>query len=361
MKDNLLIYVCDVQGQPAEWIRIVPLGRVELRDSRKPFDVTPADLKTIIEKFQADNIHLVVDYQHQSLGDGEAPAAGWIQDLEARADGLYSRVKWTAKALKQIQAGEFRYYSPVIKLTRPMALMHAALTNTPALKGAALSPLLAAKYGGEVEAEISILMENSQTATSAPQQQEEATAMLNQLIAKFGLNPKATEAEVLALVESREKEAVALKAQAAALPEIALGLGLKAEAPVAEIKGVILALKQGADQWPALQAEVAALKVANIQGKAEAAVNEALKAGKIQPFQRDWAVKYASEDPTGFAAFVLTAMKMVPMGDGFKAIKDGEQDTTLAPEDLGVCASLGITAEAFKVERQKELAAKNVA
>ncbi len=157
MKDNLLIYVCDVQGQPAEWIRILPLGRVELRDSRKPFDITPADLEEIIRKFRADKIDLVVDYQHQSLGDGEALAAGWIQDLEARNDGLYSRVTWTTKALKHIQEGEFRYYSPVMKLTRPMELKHAALTNTPALKGTALSPLLAAKYGGEGETEILVM------------------------------------------------------------------------------------------------------------------------------------------------------------------------------------------------------------
>lgn len=184
-KDSLLIYVCDIQGQPAEWIRIVPLGRVELRDTRKPFDVTSEDLSDIIQKFQADQIHLVVDYQHQSLGEGEAPAAGWIQDLEARPDGLYSRVNWTAKALKQIQAGEFRYYSPVIKLSRPMELKHAALTNTPALKGTALSPLLAARYGisgGDAgatgEAEI-IVLKGPQAGTPAPPDQaaEEGNAL----------------------------------------------------------------------------------------------------------------------------------------------------------------------------------------
>lgn len=352
MKDQLLVYVCDVQAKPAEWIRIVPLGRVELRDSREPFHIIPQDLADIIRKFDADKIHLVVDYQHQSLGDGEALAAGWIQDLEARADGLYSRVKWTAKALKHIQEGEFRYYSPVIKLTRPMELKHAALTNTPALKGTALSPLLAAKYGGEGEAEL-VVLKGSPAGTPAPQKHEGATAMLQKLIAKFGLKPETTEAEVLARLESLGQEAVAFKEQAAAMPEIALALGLQEKATVSEIKGTILALKQGESHLARIQGEVAALKAENAQTKAAAAVEEALKAGKLQPTQREWALEYAGRDLEGFTVFVEKAPKIVPVGDDLKVLKDGGNGADgLSAAELAMCKQTGVTPEAFMATKK---------
>lgn len=353
-----LLYVCDLQGRATEWIRILPLGRVELRDSRKPFEVKASDLEDIIKKFRSDQVDLVVDYQHQSLGDGEAPAAGWIQDLEARADGLYSRVKWTAKALQQISNNEFRYYSPVIKLTRPMELKHAALTNTPALKGTALSPLLAAKFGGgdagaTGEAEIMILAENSPAGTPAPQQHKEATAMLKQLIAKLGLQPEATAAEVLAQVESREQEAVALKAQAAALPEISLALGLKAEATVSEIKGTVLALKQGESHLSKIQAEVAALKAENAVTKGTAAVEEALKAGKLQPTQTEWALEYAGRDLEGFKVFVEKAPKVVPVGDNLRVLNNGGDGADgLSAAELAMCKQTGVAPEAFMATKK---------
>ena len=143
-KDSLLIYVCATGGQAPEWIQILPLGKVELRDSRRPFEVNQADLEAIIAKFKADGLDLVVDYEHQSLGGDKAPAAGWIKELQARDDGLYARVEWTAAARQHIEAQEYRYYSPVLKLEpktrRPLALMHAALTNTPAMTQLAPAP-----------------------------------------------------------------------------------------------------------------------------------------------------------------------------------------------------------------------------
>jgi phage I-like protein len=259
-------------------------------------------------------------------------AAGWIEGLEARTDGLYSRVKWTAKALQHILEGEFRYYSPVIKVTRPMELKHAALTNTPALKGTALSPLLAARFaGGDAgatgEVEILVMTENLPAKPPASQQQEEATAMLKKLIAKFGLQPEATEAEVLALVETREQEAVAFKTQAAALPEIFQALGLKTDAKPGEVTAAITALKaahQG-DQGKltALTTEVAALKDRESTRDAEAVVEVALKEGKLTPAERDLAVTDAKRDPEGFKARLALRPQIVPIGDKLGVLKDG--------------------------------------
>jgi phage I-like protein len=88
-----------------------------------------------------------VNYNH--LGDSEvAPlektvAAGWIQDVQLRDDGLWALMKWTDRARAFIQADELRYLSPEFfteytnrDTGKPQGptLVGAALTNTPFLK-----------------------------------------------------------------------------------------------------------------------------------------------------------------------------------------------------------------------------------
>jgi phage I-like protein len=132
-----------------EWIRILPLGQVELSDSREPFEVDGASLETMVAAFRSRGVDLVIDYEHQSLQGERAPAAGWIKDLEARPDGLWARVEWTRQAREYLLSKEYRYFSPVLRLDptsrRPMALMHLGLTNVPAIKRL---PPLVAKWGG---------------------------------------------------------------------------------------------------------------------------------------------------------------------------------------------------------------------
>lgn len=151
--------------------------------------------------------------------------------------------------------------------------------------------------------------------------------MLKKLIAKFGLQPEATEAEVLALVETREQEAVAFKTQAAALPEIFQALGLKADAKPGEVTAAITALKaahQG-DQGKltALTTEVAALKDREATRDAEAIVEVALKDGKLIPAERDLAVTDAKRDLEGFKARLALRPQIVPIGDKLGVLKDG--------------------------------------
>ena len=132
-----------------EWIRILPLGQVELSDSREPFEVDGASLSSMVAAFRSRGVDLVIDYEHQSLQGERAPAAGWIKDLEARADGLWARVEWTRQAREYLLSKEYRYFSPVLRLDpttrRPMALMHLGLTNVPAIKRL---PPLVAKWEG---------------------------------------------------------------------------------------------------------------------------------------------------------------------------------------------------------------------
>jgi len=405
----LLIYVCESGGQAPEWIKVLPLGKVELRDMNKPFEVQPGDLDTVIQKFSAGGVDLVVDYEHQTLKGGRAPAAGWIKELQSREDGLYARVAWTETAKAYILAGEYRYHSPVLLLdpeTRhPLALLHAALTNSPAISH--LPPLLAAKYGGEEGPEVLVLRdfsaaerqqgaregwampdgsfpiktrEDVKNAVQAigrasdpeaakkhiiarakalgcmdllpagwpgSKKSQEAKAMKQDIMRLLGLTGEKPDEEVLALADTRFK-------LAGALPEIAQAAGLKPEATISEIKGTVLALKQGQGELVELKTKVTTLEQESAQGKAEAAVQEALDSRKITPGEKEFALKYARQDLEAFKAWVAAKPEVLPDGQGLKTPKTGATGQEgLDSEQLAMCATAGIKPEAFKASHQQ--------
>lgn len=149
METELMISL-EADPDPApDWLRLLPLGEVSLGDGRAPFSVDREALEAMVKHFQERGLDLVIDYEHQTLSGHKAPAAGWIKDLEAREDGLWAKVEWTDAARSYLGAREYRYFSPVLRLAkdsrRPVALLHAALTNTPAMDR--LAPLVAKSRG----------------------------------------------------------------------------------------------------------------------------------------------------------------------------------------------------------------------
>jgi len=143
MPERLMI-ILEAGATPPDWIHLLPLGKLELADSRAPINVDQEALNNIIAAWRQRGNDLVIDYEHQTLSGGEAPAAGWIKELQARFDGLWARVEWTDKAAAYIGNREYRYFSPVLPLDserRPTALLQAGLTNFPALTH--LPPLVA--------------------------------------------------------------------------------------------------------------------------------------------------------------------------------------------------------------------------
>ncbi len=97
------------KGAP-EWVHLLPNGFMQGRDGRS-FDL--ADPQGLILAFQAMAVDLPVDYEHQvdtpeARLKGPVPAAGWIKELQARADGISGRVEWMATAAELITAKEYR-------------------------------------------------------------------------------------------------------------------------------------------------------------------------------------------------------------------------------------------------------------
>jgi phage I-like protein len=315
-----------------EWIRLLPLGTVELSDHREPFTVDEASLACMATEFRSRGVDMVIDYEHQSLQGERAPAAGWIKGLEARGDGLWARVDWTQQAREYLKRREYRYFSPVLRLDpetrKPIALMHVGLTNVPAIKHL---PPLVARWGGEAAPG----GPRREEPAVKPDTEKEKATMMEKLKRLMGLQPEV------------EEGAVCGKALEA-FRDLAAILNLSGEASLAQLKGAVEALKAGAKRLVETEEELQALKARLAEETADRVVAEALKAGKVSPAQRGWAVEYFRRDPEGFRIYVDRAPKLVPLGEDLQLLKEDHKDETgLLPEELAICRSLKVSPEAY--------------
>ncbi|MDY2654983.1 MAG: phage protease [Eisenbergiella porci] len=125
-----------VDGVPEE-IKILPLGVVH--NVHQDFLVDDESCQAIINQFENRKIDLVIDYEHQTLFNVQAPAGGWIKEIYKGEDALIAKVEWTPKAQEYLKNKEYRYLSPVVNVRksdgRAVSISSVALTNTPAITG----------------------------------------------------------------------------------------------------------------------------------------------------------------------------------------------------------------------------------
>lgn len=325
----------DLSGVP-EVIRVLPKGHVS--STKGDFEVDDRDIAGIIRQFKARRLDLVIDYEHQTLNDVQAPAAGWIKDLYPGEDALMARVEWTPKGREYIANKEYRYLSPVVlvkKADQHAAVFHsAALTNTPAITGMFAiinSDALSIEEEEEPRMELSALIELLGL--------EEGTAEEDVLKRIKELTQQAAE-EGQGGQEGKEgpaKEGTQLVANKTVLDL----LGLPEDARTEDVTARIMAFKAGDS---ALQRRVAELEKQAASQKAEELVGLAMKDGKLSPAQKEWAVAYALSDPKGFAKFVEKAPVVVPMGKTAFAADERKQDGV----DWRILKNQGVTEEDLK-------------
>ena len=325
----------DLSGVP-EVIRVLPKGHVS--STKGDFEVDDRDIAGIIRQFKARRLDLVIDYEHQTLSDVQAPAAGWIKDLYPGEDALMARVEWTKKGREYIANKEYRYLSPVVlvkKADQHAAVFHsAALTNTPAITGMFAiinSDALSIEEEEEPRMELSALIELLGL--------EEGTAEEDVLKRIKELTQQAAE-EGQGGQEGKEgpaKEGTQLVANKTVLDL----LGLPEDARTEDVTARIMAFKAGDS---ALQRRVAELEKQAARQKAEELVGLAMKDGKLSPAQKEWAVAYALSDPKGFAKFVEKAPVVVPMGKTAFAADERKQDGV----DWRILKNQGVTEEDLK-------------
>jgi phage I-like protein len=285
-------------GMPSE-VQVIPFGSHET--DKDAFTLDARGMKDVIGDFQSRANDMVIDYEHQSLGEGEAPAAGWIKRLTDKgSQGLWAAVEWTPRAIEYLINREYRYLSPVfMKRTddnRVVRLLGAALTNTPAIDG--MVPVVNKNQGGHAG------------GTESPTRPRKEETVMTKLLSVLGLTAGATEEEAL-----KSLEALKNKSSAAASGEILAALGLGEDATVSEAVGAVLAMKQASKTLDALNEEMAQLKAKMSMKEGEALVAQAMSEGKITPAQKEWATAYAERDPEGFKVFVARTPVVVPRGE----------------------------------------------
>ena len=312
-----LILSVGADGGVPEWVRIFPRGWVETT-RYPPFLVDDQAMEEMIAAWRDHGIDLVFDYEHQTMTGEKAPAAGWIKELEARADGLWGRVEWTDEARGYLEKREYRYHSPTFMVReqdqRAYELLGVSLTNFPATKH---QQALVNKQNGGLKMEF-LVMVCAMLGLAAGTDPEAALAAIKSLKA---VADEARQALSLSADDGPEKigEAVqALKGRAENAPpasvQVLSFLGLKEGANEAEVLAGLQSLKAGPD-LAALQAEVTALKDGQRTRDVDDLTARALKEGKIAAAQVDWFRGYAKSDLKGATEYVAKAPRVVPVKD----------------------------------------------
>lgn len=134
-----------LDGTAPAWVQLLPAGPTVAGADGRTW--TLDDPVAVAAAFQGRAAPLVIDWEHASEHRAphglDAPAAGWIDTVEVRPDGLWGHVEWTERAAQQIQAREYRFLSPVFQYekasSRIVRLTSAGLTNQPNLDLVALN------------------------------------------------------------------------------------------------------------------------------------------------------------------------------------------------------------------------------
>jgi phage I-like protein len=305
---------------PPEWIELIPGGIFHGRDGRGPYRLDDPD--GVINATTALQMRagVPVDYDHATdLGaphGSPAPAAGWITEFAVREGAIWGRVEWTERAAAAIRAREYRYISPVFQFSRQdrrvTRLLRAGLTNNPNLYLTAIS--------------------------TAQEEDSGMDEFLNKLREILGLEPDADPAAIL-------EQVGALVAQRGVSAEIAHRLP-----DPARYVAVV--------EYERALTELNTLKTQQTRERAEHAVDGAMRAGKLVPAQREWAIAYCSADPKGFSAFLARQPAVLAgemnLGGDPRAVAEGRADARplMSGTEIAICSLLGIAPREF-IQRRK--------
>lgn len=347
------------------WVMLFPFGTHTGYDGRGPYKLAPEKAAAVVATSMREKVDLPLDWEHamdvKGLGELK-PAAGWIKEMRVGEDGIYGRPDWTSKARQMIAEKEYRYLSPSFNFDRSTGevfrILRASLVAVPNLEVKAIA-----------------------AATNNQPQEEELKMeeMLKKLAELLGLSADADHAAVLEAVqalkttEEKVKEAVDAPADATAEEvvekieeKIEEEAEKKAEAEIAAAKKKMQTetAAAGGKVDPAKYVPIEAfedvagrlqkLETASAQTAAHAAVDDAVKAGKVTPAMKSWALELASADMTKFQSFVKTAPVVVKSGASDLPAAPPETASALSDVQKDVCKSLGISEQGFVETAKKQ-------
>lgn len=352
---------------PPEWVMLIPAGEFSGRDGRGPFRLGDPARVIAATTALAMEAGVPIDYDHATdfaAPKGRpAPAAGWIQELEARDGALWGRVDWTPHGAAAISSREYRYISPVFQYSSDgevTRLLRAGLTNNPNLYLTAISARAAA--GGGVRAGRSARAANSAAGAGRRAEGQGMETLLEQLREVLGLDDEASADEVLAAVRELAAGGDDDDDGGDGGADEAADTGGDGDGADAMASGRAGGAHQGGGADPAryvavaqfqkLLSELNELRAARAGERAERAVDDAIKAGKLIPAQRQWAISYCQADFKGFAAFV--ARQPAAFGAGFESAAatftsqpPSSSAGALTAAESAICTQLGLGTQEY--------------
>lgn len=334
-------------------IQLFPAGEFAAVDGR-PTDVeggkwilTAELAAALVAQVAAAKTPLVIDYEHQTLRSAEngepAPASGWFSQVEWReGEGLFAvDVEWTERATAMIQAKEYRFISPVFRYNKRgevRQLLHAALTNTPALDDmdevmlAAASRLACLSTQTETttvdEEQLAMLLANLRWLLNLPETStsEEVCAELQKII------------DAVSAGQGTAAASVGLSVLLANKDELIASLSANTYDPA---KHVPIAVMND------LQAQLVALSQNAGAAEIETLVDAALSDGRLLPAQTAWAKDYGQKDAAGFKAWLEKAPKIAALNRQQSTTttprkpEDSLTVSQLTPEQIALCNQFG--------------------
>ncbi len=347
----------DKLQQAPEWIELLPAGEFVGRDGRGPFKVSNADAVIAATDALRMEAGLPIDYDHATdfaaPSGRRAPAAGWIRAIEAREGALWGKVEWTTHGSTAVVTHEYRYISPVFEYSQDGAVqrvLRAALTNNPNLYLTAISTR--ASIDKSVTTGVP-MKQMSTTRVSEEHRGNMSETTAAQLCELLGLEKGATP-EMIVEEVGRALGTETARSAATEITTEAIRSHATAQSIVADPARYV-----PIEQFETALTELNELRAATARERAAMRVDAAMKAGKIVPAQREWAIAYCQANADGFASFIARQPAMItgvttrfegaPAGahnggntrddEGIESRRAG---AALTRTELAVCAKLGL-------------------
>lgn len=346
----------EVGEDAPEWIELACCGYWAGHPTTEQV-ITLEKLQSAYDYFQrhyaAHEAKLVVDYHHGSIRAGKAtglpnaPAAGWVDQMELREDGaqLWGHVQWNAHAAQAIGKREYAYLSPVFlfnapdRLTGepvPLFIHSVALTNTPfmtelqALTNEALAAVGQGSITDQAVEDINMSILEALCAALDREADEVAAGLSIASDADDQAVAKAIADAVAGAKKAQDLEAqLAMKEVAPVSANVANALGVSADAEEKRVVAQIFQLRDAAGyesermrehlglandaEFSEVLAMINSLKQSKRSIEAEAMVDRAIEEGRVRPAHRDIWLNHALSDPDATAqALTDMAPKIEP-------------------------------------------------
>lgn len=304
-------------SEAPDWIQIMPSGQWTDRVGRSFRMTNP---QAVLAAFVANNAPIPIDVEHATgvrAREGlDAPAYGWIEEMEERQGQIWGRVDWTEKGAELVATRAYRFVSPqfayAAETGEVLRIIAVGLTNTPAFEMEAL----------------------------AREGQEQENEMDRTVLEALGLNETATAAQAVAAIEKLKGDVTTATARADTPdPERFV--------PKAQLDAANSKIKEFEDEATARDTKAI-----------EDAVDAAIEAGKIVPATRDYNIAAARASGLDDFTKAVETMPVIAGASDLDTKGKGKGATAtasaLTEDEITVATQLGQTAEEFAEAKAKE-------